>query len=451
MKKKSVSSLINLLIVILIVLFSVQAAVGFYSLNKINKEVATLTNKNILSKNNVEKTFLEIIKLKNNIDNILSEDKYVNGIYIKKAIDEKNRIINTKYLSKIEKNGLYYNDILSLKKDINKYAKNIKKSLEILNINIPNQKKTFQLSLNKYNQLIESKFETIILKMNKNNSKDINNLEEMLKNNIILMLVIFLFVFITMLSNIFLITSKIKQTIKSLLLSFNKIDTSFETLFKQSSYQTAALEETAASIEEITGNIRGNTDKAISMASLSHKSKETAHQGSYLLQENSMAMSAIDESTRKIAEAISQIEQIAFQTNILSLNAAVEAATAGTHGKGFSIVAAEVRNLATMSADVAKDIKDLSLEATSKTLIGKEVSEQISESFNDLITQINETSEIVEEVSDANKEQLLGMEQINQSANLLDNSTQNNSKVLGQVKKYIQEIKDFSSSILSKK
>ena len=133
--------------------------------------------------------------------------------------------------------------------------------------------------------------------------------------------------------------------------------------------------------------------------------------------------------TNKTFEAITQISQIAFQTNILSLNAAVEAATAGEAGKGFAVVAQEVRNLANRSAEVAKEIEGLMEVLRTKVQSGKNIATEMSSDYEEMIVNINKTVELIDTISTSSKEQELGVEQINGAINSIDKATQENASI----------------------
>jgi methyl-accepting chemotaxis protein len=138
-------------------------------------------------------------------------------------------------------------------------------------------------------------------------------------------------------------------------------------------------------------------------------------------------MDRINDKTKSIEEAISIIDQIAFQTNILSLNAAVEAATAGEAGRGFAVVAAEVRNLASRSAEAAKEIKSLVGSATQETNNGKNASYEMIKEYDSLNENIQKTKQIIENISSSLKEQERGIEQVNVAIADLDKATQQNA------------------------
>ncbi|AXX93219.1 chemotaxis protein [Malaciobacter molluscorum LMG 25693] len=193
----------------------------------------------------------------------------------------------------------------------------------------------------------------------------------------------------------------------------------------QSSNETATrLEETSATLEEITNNIRNNTSNINKMAVLSNEVTNSAKEGELLAKNTSIAMEDINTQVKAINEAISVIDQIAFQTNILSLNAAVEAATAGEAGKGFAVVAQEVRNLASRSANAAKEIKNIVENATQKANEGKDISSGMINGYTKLNENINFTINLIKDIELASKEQLENIEHINDSITQLDRQTQ---------------------------
>ncbi|RBQ30704.1 chemotaxis protein [Arcobacter sp. FW59] len=200
-------------------------------------------------------------------------------------------------------------------------------------------------------------------------------------------------------------------------------------LSNSSNIQAASLEETAAAIEEISATITRSTENAINMSKYAQNVIKSTKIGKDLAYKTSTSMDEINNQVNLINEAISVIDNIAFQTNILSLNAAVEAATAGEAGKGFAVVAAEVRNLASRSAEAAKEIKDLVEHATKKANEGKEITSNMIEGFNELNENIDITIKLIEDVSNASKEQQLAMSQISSTVNSLDQATQKNASL----------------------
>jgi len=194
----------------------------------------------------------------------------------------------------------------------------------------------------------------------------------------------------------------------------------------------ASLEETAAAIEEITSTIRSNTENISKMSQLSSGVTSSAKEGEKLANQTTNAMEEINTQVTLINEAIGVIDNIAFQTNILSLNAAVEAATAGEAGKGFAVVAQEVRNLAARSAEAAHEIKEIVETATLKADEGKKIATSMIEGYKQLNQNISQTIGLITDIQNASKEQLLGIEQINGVVNQLDQQTQQNASIASQ-------------------
>ena len=224
---------------------------------------------------------------------------------------------------------------------------------------------------------------------------------------------------------------------------------SMNNLASKANDQAASLEETAAALEEITSITRNNAENATKMATLGQIVKKSVFTGEELASKTAGSMDEINQKVNSINEAITVIDQIAFQTNILSLNAAVEAATAGEAGKGFAVVAAEVRNLANRSADAAKEIKNLVQEATMKANDGKTVSADMIDGYKELNKNISETIHIIEDVSRASKEQMTGIEQINDAVNMLDRVTQENASESNHVKSIAQDVSQLANELLA--
>ena len=229
----------------------------------------------------------------------------------------------------------------------------------------------------------------------------------------------------------------------------NIMTSSMNSLSSKANNQAASLEETAAALEEITSITRNNAQNAAKMAELGQTVKKSVFTGEELASRTASSMDEINQKVNSINEAITVIDQIAFQTNILSLNAAVEAATAGEAGKGFAVVAAEVRNLASRSAEAAREIKHLVQEATVKANDGKTVSSDMIDGYKELNKNISETIHIIEDVSKASKEQMMGIEQINDSVNMLDRVTQENASEANNVKSIANNISLLANDLLN--
>ena len=203
-------------------------------------------------------------------------------------------------------------------------------------------------------------------------------------------------------------------------------------LNQNSNEAAAALEETASALEEVTSNISSTTTNIVKMAHLASSVTVASNEGKSLALETTKAMDEINKEVNAINEAIAIIDQIAFQTNILSLNAAVEAATAGEAGKGFAVVAQEVRNLANRSSDAANEIKTLVQNATQKANNGKQIADSMISGYTTLNENIEQTINLIKDVELASKEQLSGINQINDAIGNLDHQTQKNASIASQ-------------------
>ena len=254
--------------------------------------------------------------------------------------------------------------------------------------------------------------------------------------------------------------NNLRQTIINMLIE-NKsngltLQNSSEVLLKNvdklnfsSSKAASSLEETSAALDDVTSNIRKNTNNILKVSDLSKNIVSCANIGEDLALKTSKSMQNIAKEVNLVNQAIAVIDSIAFQTNILSLNAAVEAATAGEAGKGFAVVAGEVRNLASRSAEAAKEIKTIVNSATLKANEGTDISNDMIDGYKQLHLSINEAISLISDIQVSSQEQLNAVEQINGSISLLDKQTQENANIAAQSHE-VAVTTDFISNLIVK-
>ena len=227
-----------------------------------------------------------------------------------------------------------------------------------------------------------------------------------------------------------------------------ELSSASNSLASASNQQAASLEETAAAIEEVSSTIANTNEHTLKMAQLSKDVNQSAKNGQKLANDTVESMIKINDEVTSIQVATAIIDQIAFQTNILSLNAAVEAATAGEAGKGFAVVAAEVRNLASRSAEAAREINSIVQKARQRAIEGKEIASSMIDGYETLNKNIENQLNIINEVSNATKEQANAMQQINDAVNELDKTTQQNAAMASQISSQSQTIESLSNKLV---
>jgi len=191
--------------------------------------------------------------------------------------------------------------------------------------------------------------------------------------------------------------------------------------------QASSMQETSSTLEESASMLHQTTQNTKEADSLARQAKEFANQGDADMKVMLESMEELKKSSSEISKIIKVIDEIAFQTNILSLNAAVEAARAGDAGKGFAVVAEEVRNLAQRSAQAAKDtavIIEGNINLSVKCL---KITEQVSDSLITIKDETNKVSELLEEISTASQEQEIGITQINKAVSRMESVIQSNA------------------------
>jgi len=244
---------------------------------------------------------------------------------------------------------------------------------------------------------------------------------------------------------------KVVQTVRtsseSIATGSRQIATGNLDLSARTEQQASALEETASSMEELTSTVKHNASNAQNAKEMAATASTVAQEGGEVVAQVVDTMSAINESSRKMADIISVIDGIAFQTNILALNAAVEAARAGEQGRGFAVVATEVRNLAQRSAAAAKEIKTLIEDSVDKVNVGARLADQAGTTMSGIVENAGKVTSIIGEISAASTEQTAGIEQINQAIMQMDDVTQQNASLVEEAAAASRALQDQADAL----
>jgi methyl-accepting chemotaxis protein len=179
--------------------------------------------------------------------------------------------------------------------------------------------------------------------------------------------------------------------------------------------QSAALAQTSMSMDDISSTVKNNTENVQRANQITADTRELADHGSAVVAKAIKSMSNIEGSSRKISDIIGVIDEIASQTNLLALNAAVEAARAGEAGRGFGVVAAEVRGLAQRSSQAAKDIKELITSSSGQVKEGVDLVDQVGAALGKIVASVKSSADIVASIAKASVEQASALEQINKT------------------------------------
>jgi methyl-accepting chemotaxis protein len=226
------------------------------------------------------------------------------------------------------------------------------------------------------------------------------------------------------------IVGEVRQGAESVATASAQIAQGNGDLSSRTEAQASALQQTAASMEELGSTVRQNAENARQANRLAIAASAVAADGGQVVGRVVTTMRDINHSSGQIAEIIGVIDGIAFRTNILALNAAVEAARAGSQGRGFAVVATEVRSLAQRSAEAARQIKALISASVDRVEQGSALVDQAGATMQEVVASIRRVTDIVGEISSASTEQSAGVAQIGGAVTQLDHTTQQNAALV---------------------
>ena len=219
-------------------------------------------------------------------------------------------------------------------------------------------------------------------------------------------------------------TDNIYQAADQMAVASEEVASGSDALAEGASRQAASLEETSALLQEIGHMTELNEGSTGEAEKLAVETETAVHGGATMVKEMITATQEISEASNETAKIIKTIDEIAFQTNLLSLNAAVEAARAGEAGAGFAVVANEVRMLAHRSAEAAKNTAELIGRAVERSDSGVELSRKVEESFTHISEVTSKVRTLIAEVAEASVKQTGGLKQANTAASEMESVTQ---------------------------
>lgn len=221
--------------------------------------------------------------------------------------------------------------------------------------------------------------------------------------------------------------TKANDASSNLLEGARQVENASQALAQASTEQASAVVQITSSIENIAKSTADNTSDVIKVNDLTQKAKAEADAGNEQMNRMVEAMDEINEASQNISKIMKVIDDISFQTNILALNASVEAARAGVHGRGFAVVAEEVRSLAGKSSAAAGEIAEMIDDSIKKIQAGSVIATDTAEKLEAIVGEIDGIAEIMDRIAVVSKEQAEAVGQVNVGIEQISSAVQNNS------------------------
>jgi methyl-accepting chemotaxis protein len=232
---------------------------------------------------------------------------------------------------------------------------------------------------------------------------------------------------VTMVDSLNDILQQVHTAVEQVAAGAGQVSNASQELSQGATESASSLEEISSSVNQINSQSRQNTDNATEAASLSKQAAQDATGGQHQMSELREAMDSISHASNEITKVVKVIDDIAFQINLLALNANVEAARAGKYGKGFAVVAEEVRNLAVRSAQAVQETTAMVDQSVSSIEAGNSLTDKTAEQLESIVSGAARVAEFLEEISAASREQTDGIEQITEGLSQVDQVTQSNT------------------------